>query len=75
MGIKELLQIIGKGECHTVEFKKSTTDITKDVYKLYARKQGTYFINKVFPEWGIEVLRSDLIVHIVIIQAVMLQKW
>lgn len=30
---KELLEIIGKGECHTTEFKKSTTDITKDVYK------------------------------------------
>ena len=30
---KELLEIIGKGECHTTEFKKSTTDITKDVYE------------------------------------------
>ena len=30
---KELLKIIGKGECHTTEFKKSTTDITKDVYE------------------------------------------
>lgn len=162
---KESLEIIGKGECHTTEFKKSTTDITKDVYesicafsnrdgghvflgvkdngeilgiepnciekmkkdfvtainnankmypplfltpvehelqgrkilhiyvpvgtqvsrcsgriydrnnesdiditdneelvyKLYARKQGTYFVNKVFPEWGMDVLRSDLI--------------
>lgn len=161
----ELLEIIGRGECHTTEFKKSTTDITKDVYesicafsnrdgghvflgvkdngeilgiepnciekmkkdfvtainnankmypplfltpieyelqerkilhiyvpvgtqvsrcsgriydrnnesdiditdneelvyKLYARKQGTYFVNKVFPEWGMDVLRSDLI--------------
>lgn len=33
LDIKELLQIIGKGECHTIEFKKSTTDITKDVYE------------------------------------------
>lgn len=31
------------------------------VYKLYARKQGTYFVNKVFPEWGMDVLRPDLI--------------
>ena len=165
MNEKELLEIIGKGECHTTEFKKSTTDITKDVYesicafsnrdgghvflgvkdngeilgiepnciekmkkdfvtainnankmypplfltpveyelqgrkvlhiyvpvgtqvsrcsgriydrnnesdiditdneelvyKLYARKQGTYFVNKVFPEWGMDVLRPDLI--------------
>ena len=30
---KELMEIIGKGECHTTEFKKSTTDITKDVYE------------------------------------------
>lgn len=162
---KELLEIIRRGECHTTEFKKSTTDITKDVYesicafsnrdgghiflgikdngeilgieqnsvdkmkkdfvtainnsnkmypplflspteyelkgkkvlyiyvpvgtqvcrcsgriydrnnesdiditdqeelvyKLYARKQGTYFVNKVFTEWGMEVLRPDLI--------------
>ena len=161
---KELLKIIKKGECHTTEFKKSTTDITKDVYesicafsnrdgghivlgirddgeivgikpnciekmkkdfvnavnnpskiypplflkpveyeidekkilyiyvpvgtqvsrcsgriydrnneadiditdneelvyKLYTRKQGTYFVNKVFPEWGIDTLRTDL---------------
>ena len=165
MNENELLEIIGRGECHTTEFKKSTTDITKDVYesicafsnrdgghvflgvkdngeilgiepdciekmkkdfvtainnankmypplfltpveyelqgrkilhiyvpvgtqvsrcsgriydrnnesdiditdneelvyKLYARKQGTYFVNKVFPEWGMDVLRSDLI--------------
>lgn len=161
---KELLKIIKRGECHTTEFKKSTTDITKDVYesicafsnrdgghivlgirddgeivgikpnciekmkkdfvnavnnpskiypplflkpveyeidekkilyiyvpvgtqvsrcsgriydrnneadiditdneelvyKLYTRKQGTYFVNKVFPEWGIDTLRTDL---------------
>ena len=29
---KELLKIIKRGECHTTEFKKSTTDITKDIY-------------------------------------------
>lgn len=33
MGEKELLELIGKGECHITEFKKSTTDITKDVYE------------------------------------------
>lgn len=71
-----------------IEFKKSTTDITKDVYesicafsncdgghvflgirdngevlvyKLYARKQGNYYVNKVFTNWGTEVLRTDLI--------------
>ena len=43
---------------------ESDIDITDDeelVYKLYARKQGTYFVNKVFPEWGMDVLRPDLI--------------
>lgn len=33
MDDKELLAIIDRGECHTTEFKKSTTDITKDVYE------------------------------------------
>lgn len=43
---------------------ESDIDITDNeelVYKLYARKQGTYFVNKVFLEWGMDVLRSDLI--------------
>jgi len=30
---EELLEIIDKGEGHSTEFKKSTTDITKDVYE------------------------------------------
>ena len=29
----ELLELINQGENHTVEFKKSTTAITKDVYQ------------------------------------------
>ena len=43
---------------------ESDIDITDNeelVYKLYARKRGTYFVNKVFPEWGMDVLRPDLI--------------
>lgn len=43
---------------------ESDIDITNNeelVYKLYARKQDTYFVNRVFPEWGIDVLRTDLI--------------
>lgn len=43
---------------------ESDIDITDNeelVYKLYARKHGTYFVNKVFPEWGMDVLRTDLI--------------
>ena len=30
---KKLLEIIANGESHTVEFKKSKTDVTKDVYE------------------------------------------
>lgn len=43
---------------------ESDIDITDNeelVYKLYARKQETHFVNKVFPEWGMDVLRPDLI--------------
>lgn len=43
---------------------ESDIDITDNeelVYKLYARKQGTYFVNRVFPEWGIDVLCPGLI--------------
>ena len=43
---------------------ESDIDITDNeelVYKLYARKQDTYFVNRVFPEWGLDVLRTDLI--------------
>ena len=33
MNVTELKEIIAKGEGHTTEFKKSRTDITKDVYE------------------------------------------
>ena len=39
-------------------------DITKNeelVYKMYARKQGSYYVNKVYPGLGIEFLNTDLI--------------
>lgn len=37
------------------------TDVTDLVYKLYARKQDTYFVNKVYPVFTASDLRSDLI--------------
>lgn len=43
---------------------ESDIDITDNeelVYKLYARKQETYFVNKVFPEWGLDVLNAALL--------------
>ena len=33
MNVQELTLLIHQGEGHTVEFKKSSTDITKDVYE------------------------------------------
>lgn len=43
---------------------ESDIDITHhsdEVYRLYARKSGSYFVNKVFPSFGMADLRSDLI--------------
>lgn len=37
------------------------TDSSDLVYKLYARKQDTYFVNKVFPVFTVADLRHDLI--------------
>ena len=39
-------------------------DITRhsdDVYRLYARKRNSYFVNRVFPAFGMDDLREDLI--------------
>lgn len=37
------------------------TDLSDRVYQLYARKQSTYFVNKVYPHWNVSDLRADLI--------------
>ncbi len=37
------------------------TDISDMVYQCYARKQSTYFVNKVYPYWNVPDLRKDLI--------------
>lgn len=39
-------------------------DITRNeelVYKMYARKQGSYYVNKVYPGLGMDFLNADLI--------------
>lgn len=45
---EELYDLIKNGENHTVEFKKSTTEITKDVYDSVCafsnRDGGTFFL-------------------------------
>ena len=37
------------------------TDLPDQVYQCYARKQSTYFVNKVYPHWNVKDLRKDLI--------------
>ena len=37
------------------------TDIPDMVFQCYARKQSTYYVNKVYPYWNVTDLRSDLI--------------
>ena len=37
------------------------TDVADLVYQLYARKQSSYFVNKVFPVFSVSDLRHDLI--------------
>lgn len=45
----------------TYEGDIDITDNAELVYKLYARKQSTYFVNKVFPNLGLEFLDFDVI--------------
>lgn len=45
----------------TYEGDIDITDNAELVYKLYARKQGTYFVNKVYPNLGVEHLDFDVI--------------
>lgn len=37
------------------------TDLSDRVYQCYARKQSTYYVNRVYPHWNASDLRSDLI--------------
>lgn len=37
------------------------TDIPDMVFQCYARKQSTYYVNKVYPYWNVSDLRVDLI--------------
>ena len=43
---------------------ESDIDITDNadmVFNLYARKQSTYYVNRVYPHWSVSDLRADLI--------------
>lgn len=37
------------------------TDLSNRVFQCYARKQSTYYVNKVYPHWQVSDLRADLI--------------
>ena len=45
----------------TYEGDIDITDNAELVYKMYGRKQNTYFVNKVYPNLGLEFLDSDVI--------------
>ena len=45
----------------TYEGDIDITDNAELVYKMYARKQNTYFVNKVYPNLGMEFLDSEVI--------------
>ncbi|MBO5567564.1 MAG: hypothetical protein J6A79_01250, partial [Clostridia bacterium] len=36
------------------------TDLSDRVFRCYARKQSTYYVNKVYPHWNVSDLRADL---------------
>lgn len=44
----------------TYEGDIDITDNAELVYKMYARKQSTYFVNKVYPKLGMEFLEKVL---------------
>ena len=62
---KELLEIIKKGECHITEFKKSTTDITKDVYEsicAFSNRDGGHInVNKMYPPLFLTPIEYEII--------------
>ena len=37
------------------------TDLPDQVFQCYARKQSTYYVNKVYPYWSVNDLRADLL--------------
>lgn len=53
--------IINKSYNRNNESDIDIADNEELVYKLYARKQGTYFVNKLSPEWKMYVLRPGLV--------------
>ena len=57
----QLRRLNGRIWDRTYEGDIDITDNAELVYKMYARKQGTYFVNKVYPKLGLELLDFDVI--------------
>ena len=60
----ELLTLIEQGESHTIEFKKSTTDITKDIYETvcsFSNRDGGHIFLGVKDGGSILGVRPDCI--------------
>lgn len=57
----QLRRLNGRIWDRTNEGDIDITDNAELVYKMYARKQSTYFVNKVYPRLGLEYLDLDVI--------------
>ena len=57
----QLRRLNGRIFDRTYEGDIDITDNAELVYKMYARKQSTYFVNKVYPKLGLEFLDFDVI--------------
>ena len=57
----QLRRLNGRIWDRTYEGDIDITDNAELVYKMYARKQSTFFVNKVYPNLGLEYLNFELI--------------
>ena len=57
----QLRRLNGRIWDRTHEGDIDITDNAELVYKMYARKQSTYFVNKVYPKLGLDFLDFDVI--------------
>lgn len=57
----QLRRLNGRIWDRTYEGDIDITDNAELVYKAYARKQSTYFVNRVYPNFGLEFLDFDVI--------------
>lgn len=57
----QLRRLNGRIWDRTHEGDIDVTDNAEMVYKMYARKQSTYFVNKVYPNLGLEYLDFEII--------------